>query len=212
MWDRLHASLLLKANSLLDALNPPATEQEIKAAETALSMTLPESYRAAYLVHDGCRDVDLAGNPSPSFFVGIGARWNSLSSLIRATEIRRSISQNARDDWATRPGFKVSSAGLKIRQDWWNTRALPIGSTWSDHELLLDLEPGPEGETGQLVQFSYESSGLEDECVFAPSFDSYLLLFIERLEEGSIALETGKSWVNTRTGEVVWDWTTLDGF
>lgn len=79
VWDRLHASLSVKAQNLLDALNPPATEQEIEAAERVLGTALPESCRAAYLVHDGCRNDDLAGNPAPSFFVGIGAKWNSLS-------------------------------------------------------------------------------------------------------------------------------------
>jgi cell wall assembly regulator SMI1 len=184
---------------------------EIEAAERVLGVALPESCRAAYLTHDGCRDVDLGGNATPSFFVGIGANWNSLSSLILAWECRQRISQGARDDWAAHPEFKFSSEGLKIRQDWWNARALPIGSTWSDRELLVDLEPGPVGTTGQLVQFAYESAGLEDTCVIASSFDAYLLCFVERMEQGTIAFEAEKSWVNTKTGEVIWDWVTLEG-
>lgn len=83
---------------------------------------------------------------------------------------------------------------------------------WSDRELLVDVEPGPTGKRGQLVQFAYEAAGLEDSCVIAPSFDDYLLLFVERLEQDAIAFETGKSWVNTKTDEVIWDWVTLEGF
>lgn len=52
-WQKLEAWLAENAPQVLTPLNPPATEDEITAAETRIKMKFPPSVRASYLVHNG---------------------------------------------------------------------------------------------------------------------------------------------------------------
>ncbi len=52
-WQKLERWLAANAPKVLEGLNPPATEAEITAAETAINMSLPPSVRKSYQVHNG---------------------------------------------------------------------------------------------------------------------------------------------------------------
>jgi cell wall assembly regulator SMI1 len=56
LWDRLESHLREHAPSVLQTLNPPATDDQIRAAEQTLARKLPDDLAASLRVHDGQRD------------------------------------------------------------------------------------------------------------------------------------------------------------
>lgn len=53
VWEKLDQWLAENAPEAVVALNPPASEEAVSAAEAQINLTFPPSLKALYLVHDG---------------------------------------------------------------------------------------------------------------------------------------------------------------
>lgn len=207
LWDRLEYSLGQQVPALFSALRPPATCSDIAAAEDEIGVRFPAELRAAYLRHDGTA-TDLVGI-IPCFFAGVNGHWYSLDQVVARWNAKRAMFEEALIE---SPAFVAVSEvnDLKVRYDFWNPKRIPIAEMAGRTYLFVDLWPGDTGDYGQMVWDDGIGDSLED-CVLSSSFNEYLTLFANRLEQGLVAYEPGKSWVNQR-GETIADWSDLSGW
>jgi cell wall assembly regulator SMI1 len=77
LWDRIHVWLAANAPEVLAGLRRPATAKQVRAAEKAMGVTLPDDVKAAYCIHDGEEVYGKA--PSPGALSGW--RWMTLQDM-----------------------------------------------------------------------------------------------------------------------------------
>jgi cell wall assembly regulator SMI1 len=206
LWDRFESVLVKRAPTLLSTLFAPASIDEIENTEAELKLKFPRDLRVAYLRHNGS-----SGDPQlPGFFVGHIAEWLSLSEMKAYWRIARDISLEAWPENCDSPADAEMNQG-KVRRDVWNAGRIPVGRVHGNDHFFVDLLPGATGTVGQLVRDADMWGECTDESVVATSFDAYLTLFADRLEQGLIAYVPGKSWVN-KEGKTFSDWRNLSGW
>src|SRR5215471_12466816 len=79
IWDRIHFWLAGNAPLVLASLRPGATEEQIRAAERELGVTLPEDVKACYRIQDGQNDYD-DGYPLGFLY---GHPWCGLERIVK---------------------------------------------------------------------------------------------------------------------------------
>jgi cell wall assembly regulator SMI1 len=75
-----------------------------------------------------------------------------------------------------------------IKPDWWNVRWIPFTHDGGGNHQCIDLDPGPSGHLGQVMNFDHEVSATG---VLADNFRSFLAAFADDLEAGRSALSEG---------------------
>lgn len=173
-WDWFDAVLHDKAPALANALNPPATQEQIQAAEAIMGIKLPLFVRKAYLRHDGSQ-------PESRFFLPYFS-WCSLDRMVRDW---RDMQSMAADEIEQRPeNFPKKSEAwwrdLKVRPVWWHPSRIPIGYTNTSDHLFLDMKPGPAGVAGQMIA----DDGMMSPSVKATGLEQYLDTFGKMLADG----------------------------
>jgi cell wall assembly regulator SMI1 len=167
IWDRIHVWLAANAPVVLASLRPGATEQQIRAAERAMGVTLPDDVRAAYRIHDG--------NANASFLYG--RYWNSLQEMVDYWRFMKGLLDDGR--------FARSDAlvpGEETRSDYWHPAWIPLALDETSSFMALDLAPSPDGDVGQILYWWRDMDSPRH--VAAHSFTAWLDDFIDELEEG----------------------------
>src|SRR5262245_41841648 len=124
-WDRIHAWLKANAPEVLANLRPGATAQQIRAAERAMGVTLPDDVKAAYRIHDGQEyGQDLLYGRRWDPLAQVVANWRSLKGFV--------------DDGTFPPASEVP-AGAATRADHWHPGWVPLASNEMGDHLCLDL-------------------------------------------------------------------------
>ena len=168
LWQRLESWLAVHAPDRLETLAPGATEEQIARVEAALSVALPADYKASCRIHDGQLDINdnlMDGRE----FLGLDRvqqEWEIWKGLLETGEIAE---------------FESDPIG-PIRNDWWNTRWIPITSDGAGDYDCLDLAPAQGGDSGQVIDFLHDDGQRE---VKARSFGSWLAAFVEGCELGT---------------------------
>ena len=139
VWLRIEAVLRKTCPSLLASLAPGVSAEEIAAAEDRLGLSLPDDVRKSYSVHNGSGDEGIL--PQSAYRRVIGVVVLSLDEVVRHSQMWRDFHFDNSNHRRARPEGP-------IRQNWWNTRWVPL--TWDgggDH-LCLDFDPAPGGVAG----------------------------------------------------------------
>ena len=131
-----------------------ATSKSIAGCERALGRTLPTDYRESVIIHDGSRS-----------FMGA----YELSSLDEVIETATMFDEIVASLPSPRSGELRTVGPVEARR--WNHSLIPIARTTSADTVLLDLEPLPLGNVGQVVHMTREMTVLR---VLAPSFAVWL--------------------------------------
>jgi len=173
-WDRIEAWLAANAPRVLESLQPGATDAQIAEAEAALSVRLPDEFKASCRRHDG------QGDERAGFVLG----WELLS-LARIGEVWAFWK-----DLLDGGGFadSVAEGGPGVRADWWNARWVPLTCSGSSNYNCLDLDPAPGGRAGQVISVWHDDG---DRDALAPSFRVWLEDFAGALESGGYVVEDG---------------------
>jgi cell wall assembly regulator SMI1 len=203
LWERIDRLLAVKVPSLMGSFNAGADKNEIASVETLLGVVFPDDLRASYLRHNGCQ----VNRDSPAFFVASSADWLSLAEVVAHWRMLNQVAENLKDDAISYSEMTTDP----IRQEYWNSKRIPIATISGGGEIFIDLWPGPLGKLGQVVGRN-SSDFLSSENLLASSLHQYLVLFAERLEQGLITYESGKGWLNTATQEPVLNWIDLSGW
>lgn len=120
-------------------LRAPATEEQIAAAESVLGTRFPEDFRASLRIHDGQDD-----EPDCQW-LPVAHRLGSLASLVACWKDDRENYEEEEDAEGEDRGrvFAVFD----------HPAHLPIAGSkyWDYDRLLIDLNPGPKGKSGQII-------------------------------------------------------------
>ncbi|MCB9657553.1 MAG: SMI1/KNR4 family protein [Sandaracinaceae bacterium] len=175
IWGRIEAWFAEHLPDAPLALRPGASEEAILAAEARLGLRFPDAFRESLRVHDGQDDA------SPVCWLPGATRLASLASITACWEHDRAHwdaeDPEGRHDWLDR--------SRRVRQVHFHPRQVPIagGPDWAYDRLALDLVPGPEGHSGQLIQRD------DIDLVFiATDFATFLGRFADGLERGTIVI------------------------
>ncbi len=166
-WDRIEAWLSANAPRVLESLQPGATDEAIKLAESVLGVQFPAAFKESYAIHDG--QVEEA----PGLINGcellslerIVDEWSIWGELIAEGEFT---------------GLQSQSDG-PVSHEWWNTKWVPITYDGTGNHHCVDLDPAEGGELGQMIVMMHDDPYRP---VIAPNFADWLEAFAEDLETG----------------------------
>lgn len=164
-WSAIERILEAKAYAERNWLNGGAARQELGFIEEAFGRKFPRSLRDMLLAHDGGRGPGLI----------YGYWFFDSEEMFKAWKTYRAISPAA--DMIKR--LSSSPAGcikLVDRNPHWIPFA---GNMYGDH-VGLDFDPGIGGTAGQVIHFGRRVDAMK---VLAPSFDEFLVVLLEDLEE-----------------------------
>jgi cell wall assembly regulator SMI1 len=171
IWDRIHVWLAAKAPEVAAGLRPGAGVRQIRAAEKAMDVVLPDDVREAYRIHDGEGPDGTA--PSPGLLYGW--RWMPLKEVAGHWRLMKELL-----DQGTFAGVSSDPRG-PIRSDWWHPKWVPLAEGGGGGLRCVDLAPRSRGKVGQVI-------GWWNDCgagaVLAKSFAGWLAGFADELEDG----------------------------
>jgi cell wall assembly regulator SMI1 len=178
IWDPIHVWLAAHAPDVLESLRPGATEEAIRAAEAAMSVTLPDDVRACYRIHDGQQPVLV----NVTYWSGLrtvpgflyGDPWLGLREMVKQWDGMKSLL----GEFAAVSG----SPRGPIRSDWWHPKWLPVTKYGGGGDLrCLDLAPKRGGKVGQVISWYHDDAF---RGVVAKSFTEWLATFASDLARG----------------------------
>ncbi len=149
IWDDIKVFLKANVPSVIDTLNGPATEEELRQLETEVGYELPGDFKEFMLVHNGQND------PSRLETLCEEGTLLSISSIIETYQMLNQINES--EDIGP--------------VEWWDRKYLPITDCEGDH-LAINLE------SGDLVMHVHDS-GIEEGIAgsFQEWFNSKLAIF-----------------------------------
>jgi cell wall assembly regulator SMI1 len=174
IWKRVTTCLGEHAGTM--KLRPPASEATIAAVERELGVALPADYRAWLQLHDGEDDVEGRVEWLPA--------WGRLLPIDVTLERWRD-----EQEWAQRDddeGFTLYADDDRIRCVVKHARRIVIaGNRYGDGDnTYLDLVPGPQGTSGQVIVGVTEC----DFEVVGASFTDFLQRWATVFEAGQLAV------------------------
>lgn len=194
-WERIEAWCSSHLPELLDDLRGGAGEGEIRAAEEALGLTLPEDVRRSYLVHDG----QGGGDHENGLVTGVvfGLELQPLSRVLEWWKGHRDVEREYGDDELMNR-FSRSYPEGAIRLRYLDPGWVPLTHDGSGNHLGVDLDPGPEGVWGQVIVFGRDE---DEKYVAAESWGAFFADVAARLEVGDFRIdeEDGEPrWLNAK--------------
>lgn len=201
-WARFDEVVAARAPALFAQMAPPATEEEISAAEQALGFTLPSALRSCYQHHNG--------SGAAWILPGLFGVWCPVAELpalyasipTRSTRVKRHRGSNTRidDEW-------IQS---NLLQPWpHHPKRLPFIRTMDREVVAVDLFPGGTGNIEQIVHIGKSPASI---ALLAKSWVGLLKPLVDGLLDGSIywGVESAQmgvvSWHFTQTRQPVEAW------
>lgn len=176
-WDVIHNWLQGNCPAVLQSLKPPASDGDLKALEDVVGVVLPDDFKASYGIHDGSArwPGPIVGLPMLSS-KDIAKRWTGFKSFVK--------------DWEEMLPIHASYKEGVIKEDAINPKWIPFLGPDEDNYVALDLDPGPAGLNGQVInfgadQFKYESNRF----VLASSFGDFLNLVADLMSDDKVVVD-----------------------
>lgn len=150
-------------------LRPPATPEQVAAAEAELGIMFPAEYRTFLLLHDGQED-------------GASMSWSLAREQLRPLD---AVLEQWREEqeFAADAAEGIDESGL-FHFALHHPKRIPIAGTayYDGDTTYLDFHPGPKGTQGQIL-------GLVSECdfeVLGTDLASMLEQYAQQLEAGEL--------------------------
>ncbi|MBI1371734.1 MAG: beta-1 3-glucan biosynthesis protein [Phycisphaera sp.] len=177
-WDRIEAWAADNCPQILVDLAGPCKEASLARLEEDIGMPVPESFRASYERHDGQR-------PDAIGFIG-GMQLLSLRYVRRHRAFWADLaaSQTDKDANIVNEHCRSDRPGA-VKPVYANGLWVPFAYDRVGNHLGIDLDPGPNGVAGQIVNFGCDQN---IKYVMAPSLEAFMHWYADQLEAGRIAL------------------------
>jgi cell wall assembly regulator SMI1 len=188
---RLTAWLGAHLPKTLKSLRPGAKRTEIRAVEKAIGRALPADVVESYCLHDG-----QSYSRAPGLVYGL--ELLPLRECLRVWRGRRSREEQSRAEGSDPARFdeNCSSFPDKAVQTRYTCNAwFPLCDDEAGNHFGIDLEPGPAGTLGQVINFGRDE---EKHCVLAWSWSQFLTDLADELEAGNHGVEPGNQWEGPR--------------
>lgn len=189
IWDRIEGWFKLYAPEKGSHFQPGATEDEIRQAEVAMGVQLPDDIKASYRLHNGSNRHFLIGDRQFHSLWKLHSlaemvdHWNILKETIETTFPKQ-------DEIVFEADFEVAEdkvpvywgSVIQVATGWWYPEWVPILEFGNGDALCIDLAPEPAGQIGQVIEFWHETGSRN--MAVAPSWQAFLVAFADDLEEG----------------------------
>lgn len=154
VWRKLEA-VLAGSPSVLESLRPPISEGDLIALQQAVGKSLPEEWVQSARVHDGQDGEALLDLWRLLPAQEVLDERSGMLHLMRAGEFQALETEHDR----------------KVGGGWWREGWLPVASNGCGDLLCIDLDPGPKGKSGQIIEFIHDDALRR---VVAASFEKWL--------------------------------------
>ena len=160
-------------------LRPPATEDEIAAAEAELGLAFPADLRALYGLLDGeYNSYGLFGGPTFLALVDVVSQWKYFCEPDEDPPSTHDV------------GIEAHPPGT-VRPVTWHPRWIPFGNRNDGNFFGVDLAPGPNGTVGQVIEFGVDYDDGPVTFV-ADSVTDLLADLVARMAAGEADVEPGE--------------------
>jgi cell wall assembly regulator SMI1 len=163
LFDRVHVWVKKNAPHVREGFARGATQEQIRAAEREMGVSLPDDVRAAYRIHDG-------------FSPPAGGGWCSLERMVRTWRALRAALDGG--DFAANRGRPVGP----VRPVWYHPAWIPIVDEGPNNHYCIDLAPAAGGHVGQVIRWCRDEPG---RYLQAKSFAEWVDRFVSGLEAGN---------------------------
>ena len=170
-WIRWESWMKQYAPGLLTILQPGASFEAVASLERLVNATLPTSFKAFYSVHNG-QSKARTGLVDADQLLGVAdiiTQWHHWKDLLDSETFT----------YNEEPILSAPDTGIK--NDWWNPLWIPITSDGFGNHLCIDLDPGPEGQVGQIITLWHDDA---HRAIVAPSFEEWIKEYLNALEKG----------------------------
>ncbi len=164
---RFETWLAANAPQLTGALNPGATDAELRELATTIGAELPADFISFYRIHNG-QQSERSGLLDGEVLLSVPemlAEWTIWNDLLK----------NGDFEGAT------STPDHGVRADWWNPLWLPLTYDGAGNNYCLDLSPALGGTRGQIIRMWHDDS---ERTLLAASFSEWITQYVTDLEAG----------------------------
>ncbi|GMM38032.1 hypothetical protein DASC09_053570 [Saccharomycopsis crataegensis] len=162
-------------SKVLDALNPPATDEQIKDLEQKLNgIELPKSYIQALKTHNGIANETSFFNSGVSFLPieDVNVQWKIWWDLL----------QDGTFDDMDDSGVHIEG----VQPVWYDAKWIPFTHNGGGDHLCIDLNPTKDGQIGQIIEMWHDDG---DRSKLALSFEEYFSKFADELVGGKYSVD-----------------------
>jgi cell wall assembly regulator SMI1 len=172
-WNRIEAWFQTNLPEVIADLNPPASEDAINHAEAELAITLPESFKALYRLHNG--------QQQQSFGVFFGQSFLSLERMFERRGGMLAILEHEPEFAIGEDMLNTSIPEKAIQLRHVDSGWIPFAENGGSEYLSLDFHPGECGHSGQIINFGRL---MNNKLVIALDFAGFLKWVADELERG----------------------------
>ena len=174
----------------VDILNPAATVEEINYLEKQIGCLLPQDVKDLYLTHDG------QDSSKPGYIFGFPVLslkdvylcWKSWNDLVESEdeEGMNSLSE-----------YCESGNDDKVKKLYANPLWIPLTNDWAGNHIGIDLDPGPGGTVGQVINFGRDE---DIKFVLADSLKDFIKFINDQIDKRNYIVkeEDGLFWFNIK--------------
>ncbi|WP_312110310.1 SMI1/KNR4 family protein [Brevibacillus reuszeri] len=171
VWDNILKQIQTISQPIFSTVNPPATEDEINLLENTLGVHLPIYFRNYLSVCNGQQErVPFIGYNSFLSIPAIIETWSMMNDLFEEEE---------QVDWINED---------RIKPLIWSKKWIPFTDFEGSTHLILDVDPGKNGVSGQIFKYH---SGMSYQKVIANSFEEFSHEIFKRLQANQISYSDG---------------------
>ncbi|GHG01723.1 glucan synthase [Deinococcus piscis] len=164
VWERIE--VWYEAQGQTETLKPGASPEAIAQAEKDMGLTFPPELRESLLRHDGSAD---GGWPT-----------GELLSLERMVDERK-VWMDLLQDGTFDDNADHNEGSEALQPGWWNPAWIPLDADGGGNGAVIDLNPGPQGTVGQVIDMDHEVGPSGPEY---PSLAAYLEAMLGQFSEG----------------------------
>lgn len=176
-WRRLEAWLTANVPEVAATLQAGCSKADLTAFEKDFSLSLPDDVKESFRIHNGQKRFTAAGPLAGEPLDPLEAVRSSLSCW------RQLFEQEQQSDHDSGLGDRSTSYPPDaIRCEYATPNWIPLGD-WDGNCYGVDLNPGPNGIQGQVINFGRDE---EKKYVLAVSWGHFLQDIADELEAGNI--------------------------
>jgi len=156
------------------ALQKGATAKQITGAEQELGFKIPDELRESYETHNGGGDIfPIEGEELSYYLLDIGelvSIWLSQKELVDG------------GDFDEAPELKDP----RVQDLWWHTSWIPFAHNGAGDLVCVDLAPGTEGVSGQVITHNHETG---EHQVLSTSLREWLHTLAYDMRDGKYSVD-----------------------
>ncbi|MBD1860113.1 MULTISPECIES: SMI1/KNR4 family protein [Trichocoleus] len=172
LWLDLDHWLSEHLPEVLADLNSGCSSEQLSELEYRLDCNLPEDFKAFYRHHNGQK-----GNTTGLF---LGLEFLDTDNIYSEWLAWRDL---ALEDEELATAIESESFPQDaIKTLYINLKWIPIARDWTGNHLGIDLDPGPTGTFGQVINFGADE---DRKFVLAPSLTGFIAWMLDQYQSGN---------------------------